>query len=94
MHALFEFVFEVIGKLILSVIAYWTGFILLKCISLGQLQLAAIWEYGDTYDKWWRDNSLWVPNTHPRKLRALYTVLTGILFWCALAAVFLLRPSS
>lgn len=87
---------EIIGEVILRAVlepvlcglSYWTGFLILKAISLGAIRLApltSLGEKGRNKRKWYQvDWSIWhLSPKRGRALKAEFTCLVGCLVWIA-----------
>lgn len=85
-----EFVMDVILRMVLEFVflglSYASGFVVLKCLSLGRIRLAGLDTIRDknrTKDGRW-DWSLWLNRPlHGRNLKAECTCAVGVLTWVA-----------
>lgn len=90
-----DFIAETVGQAIVEVvfygITYWTGFVILKAVSFGRLELAplsTLHERNPGKRKWYQvDWSIWLVSAHgARQIRAEAVIVVGMLFWVALGA--------
>ncbi|MEM7791594.1 MAG: hypothetical protein AAF546_09360 [Verrucomicrobiota bacterium] len=76
---------QAIGELIVYGISYWTGYVFLSIISLGQLNMAplsTISEKNLGKKKWHQiDWSIWLRRKNKRALKAEMVCLAGIAVW-------------
>jgi hypothetical protein len=84
-----ETILRPILELILYGITYWTGFFLLKAVTLGSIRLApltSIQEKNRSKKKWHQiDWSIWLHRPmQGRMLKAECTCLAGLLVWVAI----------
>jgi hypothetical protein len=81
-----EFIAEIGLRIVFEVVfyglAYWTGFIALKILSLGTLNLAPLMTIDERNNR--IDWSIWLHRpTRKRALKAEITCVAGILCWVA-----------
>jgi hypothetical protein len=73
LRLVFEFVFYGI--------TYWTGFVILKVITLGSARLAPFSTIGDKNGRRWIDWSFFLQTSGGRMLKMESICLVGMLFW-------------
>jgi hypothetical protein len=81
-----ETVGRVLGEFLIHVVAYWTGYMFITTISLGQIQLAPALSFGEKNKgkkKWHQvDWSIWIRREGRKKeLKAEVVILVGIILW-------------
>jgi hypothetical protein len=81
-------------ELVLYGLTYWPGYLILKIVSLGQLELAPVSTFGDRNKGRVFDFSIWLYRDFaPSALRAEFVCLIGFLFWLLVATgVYFLYP--
>lgn len=62
-------------------VTYWTGFVILKLITLGRARLAPFSTSGDESRRRWIDWSFFLETSGGRKLKMESVCLVGMLFW-------------
>ena len=79
-----QFLFEIV----FYGITYWTGFIVLKIVSIGNLDLAPFSTWGDRNKGRFFDMSIWLDRGYgPRVLRMETVCIVGFLFWISIGVL-------
>jgi hypothetical protein len=95
-----EFIVELGLRLIFEIvfygITYWTGFVILKLLTLGSVRVAPFSTVGDKNRGRWIDWSFYLHTSYGRVLKMETVCLVGMVFWILVGVLtfFALRGES